>query len=159
MAIRATRRVADHDKSIIEPAEADDPLFAVVPPLIDGLERWACEDVLGVFKIQTSLAQRDFALGLVVRDWHTVNVATKTSFGKLRNNTRIRDVERQRPAAPKASVWDDQLTCLATRPPIGISRIVNDGKNLHQIAFNREENGIRKPREQGPAHTWYDLPI
>jgi hypothetical protein len=94
MAIRATRRVADHDKSIIEPAEADDPLFAVVPPLIDGLERWACEDVLGVFKIQTSLAQRDFALGLVVRDWHTVNVATKTSFGKLRNNTRICDVER-----------------------------------------------------------------
>jgi hypothetical protein len=94
MAIRATRRVADHDKSIIEQAEADDPLFAVVPPLIDGLKRWACEDVLGVFKIQTSLAQRDFALGLVVRDWHTVNVATKTSFGKLRNNTRICDVER-----------------------------------------------------------------
>lgn len=86
MAIRATRRVAHHDKSIIEQAEADDPLFAVVPPLIDGLERWACEDVLGVFKIQTSLAQRDFALGLVVRDWHTVNVATKTSFDKLRSN-------------------------------------------------------------------------
>ena len=116
MAIRATRRVADHDKSIIEQAEADDPLFAVVPPLIDGLERWACEDVLGVFKIQTSLAQRDFALGLVVRDWHTVNVATKTSFGKLRNNTRICDVERLISADAEGGPMERNVSPLTREP-------------------------------------------
>ena len=96
MAIRATRRVAHHDKSILEQAEADDPLLTVVPALIDGLERWPCEDMLGVFKVQASLAQRDFALGLVVRELHTVNVATKTGLGKVRSNTGICGVERSR---------------------------------------------------------------
>jgi hypothetical protein len=51
--------------------------------------------MLGVFKVQASLAQRDFALGLVVPDLHIVNVATKTRLGKLRSNTRICDVERR----------------------------------------------------------------
>lgn len=93
MAIRATRRVTHHDKSILEQAKADDPLLTVVPALIDGLERWPCGDILGVFKVQASLAQRDFALGLVARDLHTVNVATKTNLGTVRSCTSICGVE------------------------------------------------------------------
>ena len=78
MAIRATRRVAHHDKTFIEQTKADDPRLAIVPALIFNLEGGPREDVSGVFEVQTTLRKGEIALGLVVGDAHGVNVDTKT---------------------------------------------------------------------------------
>lgn len=59
----------------------------------------------------------------------------------------------------KASVWGDQLTRLASRPPFRISRIVYDRKYMHQFVLDREENSVRKPRKQGPSDTRHYLRI
>lgn len=82
MAIRTTRRVAHHDKTLCEQAEADDSLLAVISPLIFHFEGRSCEDVYGVFEVQAALRPCDFALGGVVGDSHEVNVATRTGLFK-----------------------------------------------------------------------------
>lgn len=60
---------------------------------------------------------------------------------------------------PQASVWDDQLTRLARRPPFRIPRIVYDCKYMHQVIFHREKHSVRKPRKQGPSNARHYLRI
>lgn len=37
-------------------------------------------------------------------------------------------------------------------PPLRVARIVNDGKHMHQIIFDRVKNAIRKPWQECAAY-------
>ena len=79
VAIRATRRVANHHHSVTKHSKADDSLFAVVPTQIFRLERRACEDKGGNLKVKASRLLRFGSLRRVIGDCHVVSVSTSTS--------------------------------------------------------------------------------
>lgn len=94
MAIRATRRVAHHDKTILKQPETNDSLLAIVSALIFGFECRAGENMSRVLEVQAALGQCEFALGCVVGDSHDVNVATTIDSHKLQAKNRSHDAER-----------------------------------------------------------------
>jgi hypothetical protein len=57
MAIRATRRVADHHHAVTKHSKADDSLFAVVLSQVFRLERRTCKDDCRILKVE-ALASR-----------------------------------------------------------------------------------------------------
>jgi hypothetical protein len=79
VAIRATRRVADHHHSITKHPKADDSFFAVVLAQVFRLESRACKDQDRIRKVKASRLYCFDSLRWVVGDCHVVSVATKTS--------------------------------------------------------------------------------
>jgi hypothetical protein len=57
VAIRATRRVANHNDPTVEDTEADDSRFAVVSAHILDLERRTSKDKCRILKVQTAFSK------------------------------------------------------------------------------------------------------
>jgi hypothetical protein len=57
VAIRATRRVADHNDPSAKNTKADDSRFAVIPACILDLKRLAGKDVCRILKVESALSE------------------------------------------------------------------------------------------------------
>jgi len=57
VAIRATRRVANHNDSAVQDAKTDDARFAVVPTDILDLERRTSKDNCRILEVQTAFSK------------------------------------------------------------------------------------------------------
>jgi hypothetical protein len=65
VAIRATRRIANHDQSSSQQPEADDALLAVAPAVALDLERRTGEHQRRVREIESTLRERCFPLARI----------------------------------------------------------------------------------------------
>jgi hypothetical protein len=70
VAIRATRRVANHNDPSVKDAKADDSRFAVIPACVLDFERCAREYKCRILEVESTLSKGGCSLPWIECDYH-----------------------------------------------------------------------------------------